>query len=135
MMPEAVVDVFETIQINESNRKSRAKAGRGQQGLLQAVVQQPTVGQSGERVVVGLTLDAGLIEAALGDVFDSTLVGKGSPVLAEHQSRVLRDPDDVAVLAIHLGLKAGDRAARLHDAHEFLASLRVDVELPAYVAQ
>ncbi len=41
VVPQAVVDVLETIEIDKGDRESRAETARGQQGLLQAVVQQP----------------------------------------------------------------------------------------------
>ena len=46
MMSETVIDVFEAVEIDEGDREARAKARRGQQGLLEAVLQQPAVGQS-----------------------------------------------------------------------------------------
>src|SRR5690606_19548175 len=113
----------------------RAVARGRQDRLLQAVVQQRPVREPRQRVVVRLLLDAGLIEAAFRDVLDRAFVMQDAAVVAEDGARVLRDPDDVAILAVDLRLEVADRAARLDDAHELLAPRRVDVELRADVLQ
>ena len=86
MVSETVVDVFEAVEIDERDGEPRAEARCGQQCLLEPVLQQGPVREPRERVVVGLALDAGLVEPALGDVLDGALVTERPPVLAEHQA-------------------------------------------------
>src|SRR5690606_5894594 len=81
------------------------------------------------RIVVGLLLDPLLVEPPLGHVFDRAFVVAHAALGIEDGARVLADPDDVAVLAIHLRLEAGDLASRRDDPHELLAPAGIDVKL------
>src|SRR5690606_15397900 len=97
--------------------------------LLQAVVEQRAVREPRQRIVVGLLLDPLLVEPPLGHVFDRAFVVAHAALGIEDGARVLADPDDVAVLAIHLRLEAGDLASRRDDPHELLAPAGIDVKL------
>src|SRR5579863_60899 len=134
VMSETVVDELEPIEIHEGDRDAPPGAGRGQQCLLQPVLQQRAIRQPRERVVVRLMLDAHLIEAPLRHILDRAFVADSAPVLRHDRASILRDPDDVAVLAIDLRFESGHRAAGLHDLHELLAPVLLDVELTADVA-
>src|SRR5579872_2208378 len=78
-------------------------------------------------------LDPDLVEAPLGDVLDRAFIADQAAILAVHGARILGDPDDIAVLSIDLRLESGHRATRLHDVHEFVAPVFLDVELAADV--
>ncbi len=80
-------------------------------------------------------LDPRLVFAPLGDVLDRAFKAERRAVLRIDGTRVLRDPDDVAVSSVHLRLETCDRTARLDDPHELLATVRIHVELPADVVQ
>ena len=63
IVAQGVVDVLEAIEVDEHHGEPRAVARRRVDRLLQAVVQQRAVGEPGERIVVGLLLDARLVDA------------------------------------------------------------------------
>ena len=50
-MPVSVVDIFETVQVDEQQRETFVFTPRLRDGLLQAILEQTAVGQVGERVV------------------------------------------------------------------------------------
>ncbi len=135
LVAEAVVDEFEAIEIDERDGQAGAIGRRSEQCLLQTVLQQRPVRKSGERVIIRLVLDARLIPAALRHILDGPFITDRRAVFGEQRAGVFRNPDDVAVLAIDLGLEARYRAARLDDPHEFIAPLRIDVQLSADVVQ
>src|SRR3954471_8176172 len=99
-MAEAVVDVLETIQIDEHDSKARAVTRRGENSLLQAIIQQRSIGQSGECVVVRLLLDPRLIQLAFGDVFDGTFVAHHLTRFVIYSTRVFGNPDDLPIAAM-----------------------------------
>ncbi len=53
VMPEAVVDDFEAIQVKEEDRQRTVPARSDRQPLFEPVVKQRSVGQAGQRVGVG----------------------------------------------------------------------------------
>ena len=57
LVPIQVVDVFEVVQIKEDQGAEMAIAPAQGSGLLQAVTQQATVGQAGQRVIKRQELD------------------------------------------------------------------------------
>lgn len=57
---EAVVDVFEAVEVEEQDGAFVAFAFAGGEGLAQAAFEEDAVGQAGEGVVVGLVVESGL---------------------------------------------------------------------------
>ncbi len=51
LVPEGVVDFLEAVQVEQHQREARAVSLRGQEGLLEAVVEEPAIRKLGERVV------------------------------------------------------------------------------------
>ncbi len=89
-VPEPVVDVLEVVQVAEHHRQlARAAAA---QGVVQAVAEQPAVGQPGQRVVQGLVGQLALQLHPGGDVAQG-----------QHQ------PPDAGV-----GEQVGERALDVH---------------------
>src|SRR5438094_473067 len=70
-MPERVVDRLEAVEVDEHHRGLLAIALAERERLAQPVLQQPTVGKTGERIVVGEVLRVRLgflqLGGALGD--------------------------------------------------------------------
>lgn len=80
-MAEAVVDVLEAVEIEEQHGAMAVLDLGFVEGQLQAVLEQHAVGQAGQRVMVGLVVEArlGVLEAAdVGEYRDMV----GDPVLA-----------------------------------------------------
>ncbi|MNG93821.1 hypothetical protein D3C79_528030 [compost metagenome] len=67
-MAEAVVDVLETVEVEEQHRTLAIGDLRTVECCLQAVLEQRAVGQAGERVMVGLVVELGLGVLEAGDV-------------------------------------------------------------------
>ncbi|MNO34805.1 hypothetical protein D3C76_248490 [compost metagenome] len=65
---EAVVDVLETVEVKEQHRALAVGHLRAGERGLQAVLEQGTIGQAGQRVVVGLVVELGLGVLEAGDV-------------------------------------------------------------------
>eukprot|EP00659_Diplonema_papillatum_P013429 gene13429-biopygen13469 len=65
---EAVVDVFETVEVEEQHGALAAGFLLVVEGGLQAAFKQGAVGQAGQRVVVGLVIEARLGVLEAGDV-------------------------------------------------------------------
>ena len=78
-MPERVVDQLEAVEVKEEHGRVVAVAPRLGDGLADAVVKQRSVGQAGERVVVGEEMHVLLGLLALGDVRESANVIRGPP--------------------------------------------------------
>ena len=68
VVPERIVDFLEAIEVHHQQRQRRFVATGRQNGLAQAVVEQQTIGQPGQRVVDGLVLERRLGLLAFGDV-------------------------------------------------------------------
>ena len=56
-MAERVVDLLEAVEVEQHQREAGGVALRGQERLLEAIVEEPTVREPGERVVEGELLD------------------------------------------------------------------------------
>ncbi len=67
-MAVAVVDRFETVEVEVGNRQQAVRALNLRNRLIQAVGQQDAVGQLRQRVVMGDKLEFVLVAFALGDV-------------------------------------------------------------------
>ena len=67
-MAEAVVDVFEAVEVDEQYGALLGVGGGVEQGGLQAAFEEDAVGQPGEGVVVGLVVEAVLGVLEGGDV-------------------------------------------------------------------
>ena len=65
---EAVVDLLEAVEVEEQHGAQLVVGARAVQRAAQAILEQQTVGQAGQRVVVGLVVESrlGMLEA--GDV-------------------------------------------------------------------
>ncbi len=79
-VPESVVDLLEVVEVHEQHRAATAGAGSQGQGVLEAVKEQPAIGQPGERVVERQTLDLLLQRRALGHVVASAEDGAQRPL-------------------------------------------------------
>ena len=91
MVAQAVIDELEAVEIDEGDRDLGAVALRGENRLLQAVVEQRPVGQPGQRVVVGLLLDPGLVQLALGDVLDRAFVAAARAPSSSNTARAFSE--------------------------------------------
>ncbi len=72
-----IVDVLEVVQIDEHQRAQLVAAPAGGHGLVQAIEQQPAIGQTGQRIVEGQVVDPLLGRLAIGDV------GKGGDIMGD----------------------------------------------------
>ena len=71
-VPQAVVEILEVVQVEERNRELVPLALGVRDRLMQAVVQEVAVGQSGKRIVAGLVLQPLAIGLDLRDVADES---------------------------------------------------------------
>ena len=76
-VPERVVDGLEAIQVDEDHRRAAVAFARRRQRVVEALVQQPPVGQAGQRVVVRKVPDAPLGGFTLDDLPAQPGVGLG----------------------------------------------------------
>src|ERR1035437_4763334 len=67
-MAEGVIQGLEVIEIDEKQRADSSAAGTGHQRLLQALKQQTTVWQLGQRVIEGQTIDLVFRCLAIGNI-------------------------------------------------------------------
>jgi hypothetical protein len=84
IVPEAVVDELETIEVDEAEGEQRVPALQARQRELQAIAEQKTVGKAGQRIVLGQALEVLAIgHVACDRVPGVALVvrspGKGAP--------------------------------------------------------
>ena len=84
---EAVVDGLEIVEVDEHDADRPASADRAHDGLLDAVCEQRSVGEAGDRVVEGLVCELILERLALADV--STVQDDAADVLVLQQVCVL----------------------------------------------
>ena len=111
VVPQAVVDEFEIVEIDEQHRHPTVVALRIQHGLRQAVVEQGAVGKPGQRVMVGHEMNAVFGQLA----FDRDAGDAG------------RDIDEA-----HLGVGRFARFLRIHREYaENRALMRQDRRRPA----
>ena len=96
---EAVVDVFEAVQVQKQHGAQASGLFAVQQGGLQAVFEQGAVGQAGEGVVVGLVVQACLSVLEAGDVGEHGDEMGDEVVLVAHGADGQPARVDVAVLA------------------------------------
>src|ERR671917_1630217 len=83
-MAQRVVDNLEVVQVHEQHRELALSPPRANQGMLQAVHEQGTVGQPGQPVVECLILQPLLEGFALGDVVDGTNHPQGLTTLTPY---------------------------------------------------
>ncbi|RMO12329.1 hypothetical protein ALQ47_05261 [Pseudomonas cichorii] len=87
-VPEAVVDVFEAIQVDKQHGTEAARLFAVLQGGVQAAFEQGAVGQAGEGVVMGLIVQTRLGVLEAGDVGkDGDEVGDESILVAHGADR------------------------------------------------
>jgi hypothetical protein len=103
MMAVGVVDLLEAVQIDHEQRQPLFIAGRSQNGLLEAIVQQRAIGQVGEQIVVGQVGDALVGEVPLAP-------HRGVSQLALDRRR---QPREVALDDVVLGAGPHRRHGRL----------------------
>jgi len=72
---------------------------------------------------------------APGDFLDRALVPEQPAIGSPDRAAAFGDPDDLAVAAAHLRLKAGDGTVGLHDPNELVAARRIDIELAPDIGQ
>ena len=94
MVPQGIVNFLEAIEIHENQCDRLLLACRVLYGMVQAVVQQVTVGQSGQGIVQGLVFQIRLLALAVGDVGNGSGHTHGPPLfvaqrLATHQQPTL----------------------------------------------
>lgn len=68
VVPQAVVDVLEPVEVEEHQRHRLPAAARAGDGQTQAVAEQRSVGQTGQRVEVGQLLQLAFGQVAFGEV-------------------------------------------------------------------
>ncbi len=101
-MAEAVIDELEVVQVDEHQRQVVAQACRPRQALLDPIVEQYAVGQTGQQVMVGLPLQLLLVMLALGDVLHRALVADELAIGAAHHVGILGNPDARAIAPVDL---------------------------------
>ena len=102
----AVIDELEIVEVAEQHRNARAGTTRPGGSHLHAVEEQRPVGQSRERVVVGLVLELRLaVTQSLlrllppGDVLNHTDKGRWPPLGIVHHRNGKLPPEDRSVFA------------------------------------
>ena len=55
-VPEAVVDLLEPVEIDEKNRQRRVRSGGSDERLLEPIVEQRAIGESGQPIVESNTM-------------------------------------------------------------------------------
>ena len=73
----AVVHGLEVVEVEERQRERIAGAFGAPEGLLEQLVEEPAVGQTGERIATGRIRQSGLDGAQLGDVPAGSLQSGG----------------------------------------------------------
>ena len=86
-MAQGVVQGFEVVQIDEQQCPMTAAARTRGQGLVEAVHQQPAIGQAGQRIVEGQAPDLLLSVLTLGDVH------QGADEMGHHPLRIFHRRD------------------------------------------
>lgn len=126
---EVGVGAAENFFQRQADRLAEALVGEGEAALevfakniLRQVFDQRVI------EVLGIAEAFGDILAG-GDVFDDTLVIEQIAAGPAGGADILRDPDDLAVLAVNLRLKIGDRVVLLHEADEFGTAALLHIEL------
>ena len=130
LVPQAVVDQLEVVQVDEHQRALALRALATAQRLLQAVEQQAAVGQAGQRVVVRQVTDFLLGRLALGDVGERADVVRDLARLGLHGGDGQPFGEDGTALApvpdlarpgagsgdrlLHCGVEVGPVAPGLH---------------------
>ena len=100
VVPQRVIKVLEVVQIDEQQRAMRLRTYRCQRGPVQAVHQQPAVGQLGQHVVKRQPLDLAFCLLALCDVASHTLIAAQRTVGMKYRHTADRDPVHAAVWAL-----------------------------------
>ncbi len=110
LVPEAVVDHLEAVEVQEHQGHVAAAAPRALHGALQSAAKERSIGQPGEAVVVGQAHEAVLCLAAVADVAQAH-----QPVAAGRRgARQLHELDldrHLAMLAMNRGLAVAQRRA------------------------
>ena len=126
LVAERVVDLLETIEIEEQHADSRTARARALECGLELVAEEAPVRQPGEAVVVGELPDLVLGLLAFGDVLDHAVHrDRPAPVVAIDLALDLHDPHlpgrpREPALEVHLTV-AGKRFAEQHlDARTFI---------------
>jgi hypothetical protein len=89
MVAQRVVDLLEAVEVEQEQGQRLALAGRGAQGLGEAVVEQHAIGQTGERIVDRLMAQPVLLDLGGGDVAHDR---DQQPLVLDH-GRAERDLD------------------------------------------
>jgi hypothetical protein len=69
-VPEGIVDVLETIQVQEQHGDSRLVTHCQENGLINPVIEEHTIGQAGQEIVLGRMDDQRFSLFSRGDVAD-----------------------------------------------------------------
>ncbi|MNN38675.1 hypothetical protein D3C81_1526830 [compost metagenome] len=101
LVPEAVIDECELVEVEEGNRGQLAVAFGMQDRLLHAIVEQGAIRQAGQRIVRGLELDFRFMQFAFGDGFDRTFEKQQGAIAVVDRTGVFRNPDDFAVTPVY----------------------------------
>jgi hypothetical protein len=119
VVSERVVDVLEAIEVEEQHAEHLLVAARREQCLAQAVTEQASVGQPGERVVQGLVFERVGVSLALGDVAERG--DEQVPGADLHRADDELEREQASVLAFaHRLVSAADRDVQLEPALEIV---------------
>jgi len=117
-VPEGIVDQLELIEIEEHHPPRGVMALGVRERDVDAIAKEQTVGQAGQRIVVGLILHLLLRRLAIGDVDDRSFENA-----AVEQGHVLDDPDRRSVAPPHAHFDVGERSVLSHLRHQAIVGL------------
>ncbi len=99
-VPIPVVERFEVIQIEKHQRPKTPRASAGNKGLVQAVVEQSSIGQLGQWVVEGQLAHLVFHLFALGDVLNRAMQGqRNTATVAFHSGQSVHPALDTVMVA------------------------------------
>ena len=88
IVPQAVIDELEIVQIHEKNRHVVAVPLRHEQRLVNTVDEDVTVGEEGEAVMAGLVLKLFFIAFTLGNILKGFNYGQQFPPAVAYRRRI-----------------------------------------------
>ena len=110
LVTQAIVDVFEAVDVEEKHPEPRIRPSlRPCDGLAQTVQKECAVGKTGQGVVERVVLEAVLGRLSLGDVGLGTRHSDDLPLVVPHGQSPREDPAVSPVVVEHavLGLEVG----------------------------